>query len=92
MSIHRLSYLVYALERLLESCQQCSGVCILYDVACTLKKHLQVGYTLCFSSGCIIITYRNKGGQTYWDSFSFQFQYFTHMDTKLTVRFVYTNK
>ena len=33
--MYRLSYLVYALERLLENCQQHSGVCILYDVACT---------------------------------------------------------
>ena len=38
----RLSYIVYALERLLEDCQQHSRVSVLYDVACTLEKHLHV--------------------------------------------------
>lgn len=49
----RLSYIVYALERLLENCQQHSRVSVLYDVACTLEKHLHVRKY----DYCVICTY-----------------------------------
>ena len=42
MHVHRFSYIVYMLERLLESSQGYGKVNILYDVACTLSKHLEV--------------------------------------------------
>ena len=39
---NRLLYIVYALEHMLECSQQYETVGILYDVACTLQKHLKV--------------------------------------------------
>lgn len=39
---NRLSYIVFALEHLLRCSQQYKTVGILYDVACTLQKHLKV--------------------------------------------------
>ncbi|XP_065891624.1 uncharacterized protein [Dysidea avara] len=37
----RISYIVYALEKLKEQCSNQSAVYLLYDVACILKRHLQ---------------------------------------------------
>ena len=37
----RFSYIVYVLEKLLECSQQYQKMHILYDVACTLSRHLE---------------------------------------------------
>ena len=44
----RLSYIVYGLEKVLESSQVChEEVHLLYDVACILYRHLQVYFVYC---------------------------------------------
>ena len=44
MYVHscRISYVVYALEMIKNRSNQLSQVFLLYDVACLLKRHLQV--------------------------------------------------
>ena len=69
---NRLSYIVYALERLLECSQQYKTVGILYDVACTLQKHLKVSlhaYEL-MHTFLLWECYRIKEGLIYLDSLS----------------------
>lgn len=40
--LYRISYVVYALERLKDRSTTQEKVMLLYDVACLLKRHLQV--------------------------------------------------
>ena len=39
--VHRLSYIVFALEKIMSMYQE-KKVFVLYDIACLLQKHLQV--------------------------------------------------
>lgn len=42
MCVYRLSYAVYMIEALLQR-KNVDDIYIMYDIACTLHKHLEVG-------------------------------------------------
>ena len=83
MHVHRFSYIVYMLERLLESSQGYGKVNILYDVACTLSKHLEVS---AFKSNGIsslhCIINRIEAGKIFHIFLTSPFLFFIHMAIK----------
>lgn len=63
---NRISYIVYALEKIKSQCSGEQQVLLLYDVACTLKRHLQVCMqpTLCMYTDILnYVTIHIKGYQ-----------------------------
>ena len=96
--IIRLAYSVWIIDQLIDrhspECNKSLEVYVMYDIACTLKKYLEVRILSMYVYSSIAtyyftFAYRVMEDLIFWRKFTFPCLLFMHMGTKHHARYIY---